>query len=150
MAGPSAGGSSGSSGAAFVVALAEEQSKGQFTMLSIQAYASGTSTADNVASFIVPTNSKLVAITGELANTAAAGVYCRFEVSGQSTSQFTTNDARNIIAPLIVQSDGTAGFANVAVPVPGLTYKSGDKVYIHRALSAANTATACRLTFWFV
>lgn len=119
-------------------------------MLSIQLYASGTTTADAVANIIVPTNSRLVAITGELANTAGAGIYCRFEVSLQSTSQFTTNDARSVIAQGIVQSDGTAGFTNVAIPVPGLTFKAGDRIYLHRSLSGANTATAARLTLWFV
>lgn len=118
-------------------------------MYPIQIYASGTSSADGIVTQTIPVSGRLIALSGCITLTAGAGIYNWYEVSLQATSQFTTNDARGVIAQFGVLSNGTAGFENVGIPLPGIQMPVGSKLYIHRAISGATTAGLIRLNLWF-
>lgn len=119
-------------------------------MLAIKAYATGTTSADSVCSFIVPVSGRLVLITGtiNLAGTALPTV--NFQISVQSTSQWALNDARNILAEANLATDSTSQIANanVGIPLPGYSLKAGDKIYVHRLVSGTVTSTICNFNLW--
>jgi len=104
---------------------------------SLTFYAAATSTGgDGVCQVIIPTAGRIVAISLCQRTATAAGVTST-EVSLQSTNQFITNDARNVLLSFV----GDSGNANIYtlpfqafmdVPVTEM-----DRVYVHIALTSA-------------
>jgi hypothetical protein len=98
---------------------------------SHQLYAAATSTGgDAVASAIVPVPGRIVSVS--LTHySAAAGALARAELSLQSTNQFTTSDARNVLQSIIVDyaASGVPGLQSTIymdVPVTEM-----DRIYLH-------------------
>lgn len=119
--------------------------------VNLKLYASGTATADNVASSIVPYTGRIVLISWALDGiaTGVVGFSQMFQVSMQSTGQFATNDARNIIDECVIGGDGaiTAANNNICVNkttmVEGWSVKAGDRIYLHRlAVTVASSLRA--------
>jgi len=121
-------------------------------MLAIKIYASGTTSADSVASFVVPVSGKLVLVTGAINCAGSTLPVVTFQLASQSTSQWATNDARNILCEATVASDSTAQItsANVAIPLPGVSVKAGDKIYLHRLVTGTVTGSLLNLNLWIV
>jgi len=126
------------------------EGKFAITMLAIKAYATGTNTADSICSFIVPVSGRLVLVTGtiNLAGTTLPTV--NFQIATQSTSQWATNDARNILCEANLATDSTSQIAsaNVGIPLPGFSVKAGDKIYVHRLVSGTVSASICNFNIW--
>lgn len=119
-------------------------------MLAIKVYASGTTTADSVASFVVPVSGKLVLVTGAINVAGGTLPVITFQLATQSTSQWATNDARNVLAEATLASDSTTqiGSANIGIPLPGISLKAGDKVYLHRLITGTVSASLINLNLW--
>lgn len=123
----------------------------QKSMVSIKLYATGTTTADNVASVICPTTGRLVAVNGVVRVIGSATPDVLFQVSAQSTGQFATNDCRNVIAEFGVGSDATYYNSNtVSAVLPGYPVKAGDKLYLHRSVTGTVTGSTANLTCWII
>ena len=112
----------------------------------IKLYATGTATADSVASIIVPQSGKVVALdwSGTHITAAASGGATIFQLSQQSTSQFALNDARGIVGEFVCGSPSAAvvaGADNKYTSISGgIEVKAGDKLYLHRqAITAFGT-----------
>jgi len=109
-----------------------------------QLYAAATSTGgDAVASLIVPVASRIVAIRCIL-TAAAAGAIQRAEISLQSTNQFTTNDARQVVHSVMLdigagQGD-VASFPQVLCDVP---VTEMDRIYAHVLMTSAAWRLQC-------
>lgn len=125
------------------------------TKLLLKAYATGVTTADAIVSTIVPQNLKLVAIIGyaQLIVSAAATENVNYEISLQSSSQFTTNDALNVIGYIGASAGvATAGltvrnvinFVGMQIPLA-----SGSRIYLHRQVPTAPTSSLIQLTYVF-
>jgi len=109
-------------------------------------YASGTASADNVATTIVPQKLKLVGITWCINSIAAGAVGSStwFQLSTMSTSSWTNNDVSGIIAEFMAGSDKAVNIntnVNLFQPIPGLDFNAGEVIRLHRyALVAAGTS----------
>ena len=122
--------------------------------LSVTLYATGTTTADAVASSIVPVSGVITAASwswyGSTTGAGGGGYYC--ELSGQSTRQSTTSDARNIIDILAATSDCVtttiACGGNKNSIVPAFRVNAGDKVYLHRLSYVAMGAFIVNVTYF--
>jgi len=121
-------------------------------MLAIKVYASGTTSADSVASFVVPVSGKLVLVTGALNVAGSTLPVATFQLASQSTSQWATNDARNIIAETTIAADSTSQIAsaNIGIPLPGVSVKAGDKLYLHRLITGTVSGSLANLNLWIV
>jgi hypothetical protein len=121
-------------------------------MLAIKVYATGTTSADSVASFVVPVSGKLVLVTGAVNVAGSTLPVVTFQLSSQSTSQWATNDARNILAETTLASDSTSQIAssNIGIPLPGHPVKAGDKIYLHRLVTGTVSSSLANLNLWIV
>jgi hypothetical protein len=121
-------------------------------MYAVKVYATGTTTADSVASFIVPLSGKLVLITGAILIAGTVLPTSKLQFASQSTSQWALNDSRNIITECCLAADSTSQIAstNIGLPIPGLSLKAGDKVYLHRQVSGTISSCVCDFNLWFV
>lgn len=120
-------------------------------MVSVKLYASGTSVADNVANFIAPISGRLVLVSGTVRVTGSSTPCVIWQLSLQSTSQFATNDVRNVLAEIEQSSDGTNyGTSVVALPIPGLPITAGEKVYLHRSATGTVGNSTANLNVWIV
>jgi hypothetical protein len=121
-------------------------------MLAIKIYATGTSSTDSIASFIVPVSGRIVLVTGtiNLAGTVLPTV--NFQIASQSTSQWALNDTRNIIAEANLSADSTSQIAsaNIGIPIPGVAVKAGDKIYVHRLVSGTVSSAICNFNLWII
>ena len=108
-------------------------------------YASGTATADSIATAIIPLSGRIVCVEWVARGTTAAGGGSNeFQLSLQSTGQFTTNDVRNVLSNFIAASSVASleqGF-NTQTMFPGVQIAAGDRLYIHRLQLVAWTVMA--------
>lgn len=148
--GPSIG---GAVGAEFISGSTSDQP--MQTKLLLKAYSTGVSVADAVNSTIVPQNLKLVAIIGyaQIILTAAVTENINYEISLQSSSQFTTNDALNVVGYVGVAAPGANAGQNVRTIVNftgmEIPMASGSRIYIHRTTSVAPASSLINLTYVF-
>jgi hypothetical protein len=125
------------------------------TKLLLKAYASGVTTADAVLSTIVPQSSRLVGIIGvaKLTCSSSASENLIYELSLQSASQFTTNDALNVIGYIHVNNTAATAGLGVSTTVNwlgmDLRMESGSRLYVHRSVSTAPSAGIIQLTYIF-
>lgn len=132
------------------VLLPESLMKG-FGMIACKMYASGTTSADAIATLNVPVNGKLVLCNAvvRVAGSATPGVL--FQVSLQSTSQFASNDVRGILAEIGNTSDTTnLNDVNAVVPTPGIPVEAGQKIYLHRLVTGTVSTGIINLNLWIV
>jgi len=113
--------------------------------ISIKLYASGTGTADAVASFIVPLSGAIIQVNWALYATISGGggTITFFQLSAQSTAQFALSDVRGIIDECAIVGSAATGlpaWENKVSILPGVRFNAGDKVYLHR-LSVLAPAT---------
>jgi len=127
-------------------------------MLAIKMFASGVASADAVAQVTIPMAGKIIAISFVLLTTKTASSVSDvlYQLSTQSTAQFSINDARNIVAEIGTASVGDNGLGtfspglpvNGFIPIPNLVVKQTDRIFLHR-LSVANFTTALlNLNVW--
>ena len=106
----------------------------------LKLYATGVTTADAVASLIVPYSGRIVCINWSwfATTTGAVGGGQTFQLSAQSTGQFATSDVRNVLDELCATSDcvttGIACGGNKYSMLAGYAVKAGDKIYLHRTI----------------
>ena len=103
-------------------------------------YSAGTTTADAVASLVVPRSGRVTAISFgvyQLQGGGGGGEFS-FELSAQSTSQFAVSEAQGRLG---VCKSGTyisgAVSSNVILQTGGIPVEAGQRIYLHR-LSNAN------------
>lgn len=113
------------------------------TKLLAKMYASGTASTDNITSFTMPRSARLVAVQWMFRGvvTGALTENVKYELSLQSTSQFTQAEALNVISTIaIVPFVATAGSqptANLNFGGFDIAIDSGAKIYLHRATDSA-------------
>ena len=118
-------------------------------MIPCKIYASGTTSADNVANINVPVSGKIALLNGSLRLAGSSAPICLIQVSLQSTGQFATNDVRNVIAEVELTADTTtANNVNFSIPIPNWDVKAGDKIYVHRLVAGTVTASVLNLNVW--
>jgi len=109
----------------------------------IKLYAAGATTSDSVASAIVPIACAAVLISWSFTGitTGTVGASIMFQLAAQSTGQFATNDARNIVDECSFTSDcvttGVACGTNKVSQISGFRFAAGDKIYLHRFVLVA-------------
>jgi len=113
--------------------------------LCIKMFATGTTTADNVAAIIIPQNSSLVLISWNWLgyNAGAIGSAVVAQLSQMSSSSWTSNDARGIIDECLCYGDKAINFAacgNKVAPLPGIKFMAGDTIRLHRYSATAPTS----------
>jgi len=122
-----------------------------YGMIACKMYASGTSSADAVATLNVPVNGKLVLVNGCVRIAGSTTPGCLFQLSQQSTSQFASNDVRGIIAEIGNTSDTTnLNDVNAVTPTPGIPVEAGQKLYLHRLITGTVTTCLANLNLWIV
>jgi len=118
-------------------------------MIPCKLYASGTTSADNVANLNVPMDGKISLLNGSLRLAGSSAPIVTVQVSLQSTGQFAVNDCRNIVAEVELTSDTTtANNVNFSIPIPSWPVKAGDKIYVHRLVSGTVTSSILNLNVW--
>lgn len=112
----------------------------------IKLYATGVTTADNVASAIVPINGYIVGIswTNVFSTSGTIGGAATAQLSLQSTGQFATNDCRNVLDECSLTSNAVATGVydgnNKYTSLAGCKINAGDKIYLHRSSTQAFTS----------
>lgn len=119
----------------------------------VKLYASGITTADAVITYTVPWRANLVGmqIMAQIQVSAAAAESLQWEFSLQSTSQFTTNEAQNVICniganSIVAAAHFARSYLNLA---PNLSFESGGKIYVHRLQNSAPAAGIIQACLYF-
>lgn len=112
----------------------------------VKSYASGTASTDAVIGEIVPVTGRLSAIQVCIRATVAAAATenVMFELSLQSTSQFTATSASGVIAycgtGTPTSTGGNINFATYNLSGFDLPVQAGTKLYVHRSTTGAFSA----------
>lgn len=126
------------------------------TKFSAKIYFSGVTTADAVASFVVPRSARLVAVQyeGRLTVNAAVTEYARLEVSQASASQFLQAEGQGVICSITQTApSATAGLMqplNIVLAGFDIPCEAGSKIYFHRYCAAAPGALFTAFNLFFV
>ena len=124
----------------------------------IQMYGSGTSSADDAASIDIPEDGELMGVIMSIrAPGMAANRYVATELSFLSSSQFSTNDARGVIAYVELASgalntNGLTGANNSQSFIfhKGLNVNAGERIHLHLSTNdTVNVRVRCHLIFKF-
>jgi len=100
-----------------------------------QLYAAATSTGgDSVASMVIPVSGRIVQVQLQFYGATAAAI-SRVEASLQSTNQFTTNDARQVLATVL--DDVATGAAAKTIVLCDVPVTEMDRVYVHVQCTSA-------------
>lgn len=106
--------------------------------IPLQIFATGTSTADAVASIFTPVRARISAIylTLAVAVGASADIAEQVELSFQSTSQFSTNDASGVLAFVdnsmgLVTSGVFQGNRAAFITNIDIVWEQGQRIYLH-------------------
>lgn len=134
MAAPTGGNSDGSEPSPLVPPKKKDSTMRQ----AIKLYLSGTGSSDAALIYTLPKPGRLIAVQYHIRATIAAAVteYVTYELSTQSASQFSQNEAQGIIASF--GAGATAATANLNVTsiqvLSGFdfTFDAGSKIYVHR------------------
>lgn len=122
----------------------------------LKLYAANVATADNIASAIIPQTGVITSCSWSFvgATSGTAGARATYQLSIQSTSQFQSNDARNIIDEFAATSDCVTTTiscgTNKNTPIAGVKVNAGDKIYLHVLVGVAFGAAQCNLAIQIV
>lgn len=149
-------GSSGGSYGSNETAIPAQQEQNMPTKFLSKIYASGTTSADNILTFTMPRSARLVGMFVETALTAAASLTegLRYEISLQSSSQFTQAEAANVLATLAIPATSSSAGQQTRQQnnILGMDVQldAGAKIYVHRIISTVAPATATvAIIFYF-
>jgi len=118
-------------------------------------YASGTASADSIATFTMPKAGRLTGIQWKLYGqvTGALSENVRYELSLQSSSQFTAAEASNVISTVelvpFVATAGSQPTANLNFGGFDIPIEAGAKIYLHRATGSALGAATVGVCMYF-
>lgn len=123
-------------------------------MYSRKLYATGSATANGVATITVPTASRLILVQWcvNFDSITDNGV-CTLELSAASATEIAVNEAQQCISELRYQSNFvTSGLLNGAVnfttPIPQVPWSQGQKIYLHAVVSGTVVYTGGAV-LWF-
>lgn len=105
----------------------------------IQMYATATSSQDDMASIDVPEDGDLMGVVMSIRNpNMTAATHSTAELSFLSSSQFTTNDARGLIAGVTIalaalNTNGLSASSNTQEYIfhKGLSVNAGERIHLH-------------------
>ncbi len=105
----------------------------------IQMYATATASTDDISAIDVPEDGDLMGVVMHIRNPSmGAGNHSTAELSFLSSSQFTTNDARGLIAGVTVSlsalnTNGLAMSSNSQAYIfhKGLNVNAGERIHMH-------------------
>jgi hypothetical protein len=123
-------------------------------MYSRKLYATGSATANGAATITVPSASRLIAVQWAVVfGSTTNAAFCRLEISAASATEIAVNEAQQCISELdfygnFVTSGLSNGGANLFVPVPGVPWAQGQKIYLHAVISGTVTFTGGAV-LWF-
>lgn len=124
-------------------------------MYSRKLYATGSATANGVATLTIPSASRLVAIDWAVNfDSITDNGICTLELSVASATEIAINASQQCIAELRYQSNFvTSGLLNGAVnkwtPMPGVPFAQGQFLYLHAVISGTIVYTGGAVC-WFV
>lgn len=123
--------------------------------LCIKMYASGITSADNVATTIIPINATLVGVAWNavLINAGAVGSSIWYQLTSMSTSSWANNDARDIVNEFYAGNDKAINFnqsTNFMAILAGIRYNAGDIIRMHRYQNVAPTSAIVSANLYFV
>lgn len=119
------------------------------------------SAADTDAAAVIdlPDDGELLAVTFDcraILPNAADSEFAAYEVSFGSTSAFTSNDARQVIASMIISNDFTSAVGGTRSDKSmrysfegGLEVFAGERIYLHVAVGAGGDNAVCRVHLLF-
>lgn len=123
-------------------------------MYSRKVYGTGSSTANGVATITVPVASRLIFIDWEVNfDSVTDNGICTLELSAASATEIGVNEAQQCLSELKYQSNFvTSGLVNGSVrkgvPIPGVPWSPGQKIYLHAVVSGTCVYTGGAV-LWF-
>lgn len=124
-------------------------------MFSRKLYATASATGNAAATITVPSACRLIGIQWAVNfDSITDNGVCTLEVSAASATEIATNEAQQCIGELRYQSNFVTsglvnGAVNLVVPVPGVPWAQGQKIYLHAVISGTITYTGGAV-LWFV
>jgi len=124
-------------------------------MFSRKLYATGSATANGVASITVPSPCRLIGMQWSVKfDSITDNGICTLEVSAASSTEIAINEAQQCIAEVSYQSNFvTSGLVNgslvKAMPIPAVPWAQGQKIYLHAVVAGTITYTGGAV-LWFL
>lgn len=114
-------------------------------MYSRKVYATGSATANGVATVTIPANSRLIGVQWCLdLNSITDNAELVAELSAASATEIAVNEAQQCLSEVrLFGNFATSGLAQVGVntlfPIPAVPFAAGQKIYLHIVITGTVT-----------
>jgi len=124
-------------------------------MYSRKLYATGSATANGVATITIPGASRLIGLQWAVNfDSITDNGIVVMEISAASATEIAVNEAQQSISQICYQSNFVTsglvnGAVNLFVPVPSVPWAQGQRLYMHATVSGTAVFTGGAV-LWFV